>query len=221
MEKLGRFIPAPGASQGAAEFSSVQYIRDYVDVLNQLDLTIVESMVRRICTAWMRSRQVFCIGNGGSAATASHMAMDMCKLTVQPSAPRRLRAIALTDSVSSISAIANDFSYDHVFSEQLRTFAEPDDVLIALSASGSSPNVLRAAEFARARGVTVLGVTGATGLCLRELSDQALVVPSASVQHIEDAMIVVTHLMCLGLRHLIAGAPASVAFPGSTDVLIA
>lgn len=182
------------------EFNAARYVDDYVNVLKRLDLDVIDAMVDVIMQAWSSGRTVFAVGNGGSAATATHLAMDMAKLTVHPSACRRLRAMALTDSVSTISAIANDFSYEEVFAEQLRTFAEPDDVLIALSASGNSPNVLRAAEFSGELGMTTLSVTGAGGARLQDISQHALMVPSYSVQHIEDVMTVTTHLLCLGLR---------------------
>jgi D-sedoheptulose 7-phosphate isomerase len=112
--------------------------------------------------------------------------------------------LALNESVAAISAIANDFSYDEIFAEQLRSFMAPNDVLVAFSTSGSSPNVLRAVEYANRSAAVTVAVTGRQGAKLHRLAQHALVVNASSVQQIEDATMVVGHLLCLRTKELIA-----------------
>lgn len=144
-------------------------------------------------------RRVFIFGNGGSAATGSHMACDFGKNTVVDGRPR-LRVIALNDNMPTFSAYANDEGYDRVFAEPLRTLAEPGDVAIAISGSGNSPNVLRAVEVARELGLTAIGLTGFAGGKLAGLVDLCLVVPSHSMEQIEDVHMVVDHVLTIALR---------------------
>ncbi len=184
-------------------FSVSRYLDDYARVLGGLDETAVERMAHRLRDAWKANRTVFCCGNGGSAASASHFMMDLTKLS-SPANGRRIRALALTENVAALSAISNDIAYREIFVEQLRPFLAPDDVVIGLSTSGSSPNVIRAMEFANESGAVTLGVTGLQGSTLRALARHTLVVNSASVQQIEDATMVAGHLLCLRVRELIA-----------------
>jgi lipopolysaccharide transport system permease protein len=143
-------------------FDPESYVADYVEVLRSLDQAAVDCMAQTIFGAWRARRTVFCCGNGGSASSASHFVMDLAKLTAPRRGPR-LRTIALTDSLAAISAIANDIAYEEVFAEQLRSLLEPRDVVIGFSTSGSSPNVLRAIDYANAAGATTIGVTGRGG----------------------------------------------------------
>jgi len=179
------------------------YLSEYVDVLERLDETMIETMAHELLAAWRGNNTVFCCGNGGSAATACHVAADLSKLTA-PADGARLRVQALTESVAAISAIANDIAYEEIFAEQLRTFLQPGDVLIAFSTSGSSPNVISAVRYANSAAGITLGITGGRGVELKLLAQHALMVPSASVQQIEDASMVVGHLLCLWTRDLIA-----------------
>jgi D-sedoheptulose 7-phosphate isomerase len=144
-------------------------------------------------------RRVFIFGNGGSAATGSHIACDFGKNTVRPGRPR-LRVIALNDNVPTFSAYANDEGYDRVFAEPLTTLAEAGDVAIAISGSGNSANVLRAVDAGRSLGLTTIGLTGFAGGKLAGLVDICLVVPSDSMEQIEDAHIVIDHVLTVALR---------------------
>ena len=152
-------------------------------------------------------RAIFFFGNGGSASTASHFVVDIGKATVK-GAGRRFRCLALVDNVESVTAWANDTEYGRVFSEQLVGLAEPGDVAVGISGSGNSPNVLKAVEVARARGLTTVALTGMGGGRLAPLVDIAIVVPSNNMQHIEDVHLLICHLLTSYLRDEAPAAPA-------------
>jgi D-sedoheptulose 7-phosphate isomerase len=160
-------------------------------------------MAYLIVEAWKSNKTVFSCGNGGSASSASHFAMDLTKLSAPPSG-HRLRTMALTENVAAISAISNDVAYEEIFVEQMKPFLTPDDLVVGFSTSGSSPNVIRAVEFAKAAGAVTLAVTGRAGEQLQELAHYTLTVDSASVQQVEDATMVVAHLLCLRVKEMVA-----------------
>lgn len=178
------------------------YVDGYVAALRRLDLAAISRLAQLVFAAWRGRHTVFVCGNGGSAANAAHIATDLAKLTAPRRGPR-LRAVALGESLSGLSAVANDESYDQVFAEQLRTFLSPNDLVIGLSTSGSSPNVLRAVEYANTAGAVTIGVTGLGGGTLRSRVHHPIVVASRSVQHIEDATMVIGHVLCLLVRDLV------------------
>jgi D-sedoheptulose 7-phosphate isomerase len=150
-------------------------------------------------TARAEKSAVFICGNGGSWATASHMVCDFGKNTRQPDRNRMI-VIGLGDNVPSLTAYANDEGYDRIFAEPLLSLMEPGDVLIAISGSGNSPNVLRAVETARdLEGITI-GLTGFEGGKLGEMVDHALVVPSDSMEMIEDFHMIIDHILTICLR---------------------
>lgn len=184
-------------------FSVERYLNEYVRVMSHIEATTVERISQLLLNAWTSNRTIFCCGNGGSSANACHFAADLTKLTA-PARGRRLRAVALTESVAAMSAIANDISYDDVFVEQLRTFIAPNDVLVAFSTSGRSPNVLRAVEYANRVAAVTVAVTGQEGVALRGLAQHTVTVQSTSVQQVEDATMVIGHLLCLRTKELIA-----------------
>ena len=179
--------------------SSSTYVADLTQALRLLDLQAVERLAEAIHLAYLRNRMVFFLGNGGSASTASHLAADFSKLTTRPG-QARLRCMALVDSVAALTAAGNDFAYEDVFVEQLRTFLEPDDVVVGISTSGRSKNVLRAVEYANACGAFTFGITGAEGDALRDMAADAVTVASLSVQQIEDVTMVAGHIACLATR---------------------
>jgi D-sedoheptulose 7-phosphate isomerase len=137
---------------------------------------------------------VFVCGNGGSASTASHMAADLSK-NVTDSAHNRLRVMSLNDNMAHFSAIANDLDYSQVFVDQLRNLLTPRDALVAISASGNSPNVLNAARFAREQNIPVIALTGFSGGTLRELCTSSLHVDSDDYGLVEDLHLVFNHLL--------------------------
>ncbi len=181
----------------------MQSVRDYMatlsEVLRQLPEDDIAAAVERIRSAWAEGRAVFLLGNGGSAATASHLACDLAKGLVAPGRPR-MRVVALTDNVPLLTAYGNDIAYDRVFAEQLANFVQSSDVVLAISGSGNSPNVLAAVELASARGATTVGLTGFAGGKLKGLVERCVVVPSDNMQQIEDAHMVIAHALFVQLR---------------------
>jgi D-sedoheptulose 7-phosphate isomerase len=159
----------------------------------------INKIVAVLLKARKAGRTIFFFGNGGSASTASHFVVDIGKGTMHGDR-RRFRCLALVDNVESVTAWANDMEYSRVFSEQLVGLAQRGDVAVAISGSGNSPNVLRAVEAAHLLGLTTIGLTGMGGGRLKELADISIVVPSTSMQHIEDVHLLICHLLTAYLR---------------------
>lgn len=182
-------------------------LRDYWDevanVAAAIDLDCLEQAATMLLACQARGRVVFVVGNGGSAATASHFACDLSKGT-RRGGPPTFHVVSLTDNVPLLTAWANDSGYDRVFSEQLETLARPGDFLVAISASGNSPNVLAAIETARSRGMAVVGLTGRSGGRLTHLVDVAVNVPSDRIEIVEDAHLIVAHSLCVAARERLA-----------------
>ncbi len=175
-----------------------RYLDNLGDVLDRLPLREVEGVMEVLEEAHAAGRQIFIVGNGGSAATASHMMNDLNKGTLghKGDAPwPRFRVIALTDNVSLMTAWANDTDYNHVFSEPLKNLAQSGDVLVAISASGNSPNILAAVHVAKKKGLKVIGLAGFGGGKLANLSDAAVVVPSNEYGPVEDAHMILDHII--------------------------
>lgn len=170
-------------------------IRDYFaglsELIGRLPFREIEELVGLLQEARGRGACVFVFGNGGSAATASHFACDLGKGTVREGAPR-FRIVTLHD-LATFSAYANDLGYETVFAEPLKSLARPGDVAVGISASGNSPNVLRAVEAARKLGLHTVGITGYQGGKLRELVDLCIIVPSEDMQQIEDMHLAILH----------------------------
>jgi len=177
--------------------------KDYLlaaqDVLARVEHAIVDRMVDVIWRGYEEGRTLFLFGNGGSAALASHFACDIGKGTIAGKR-KRLKTVALTDNVALITAWANDKAYDMIFAEQLESLAEKGDVALAISGSGNSPNVIRGLEAARRIGAETLVLTGFEGGQAKPLADLCLVVPSDSMQLIEDAHLCATHAIFLAIR---------------------
>jgi D-sedoheptulose 7-phosphate isomerase len=177
-----------------------QYLGNLCTVLQSLSLDDLERVLQRLEAAFIERRTVFIVGNGGSAATASHMANDLM-LGVAKEGGQGFRVIALTDNVPVITAIANDHHYADIFSTQLRSLGQAGDVLIAISGSGNSPNVVEAVQVAREIGMTTIGFLGMGGGVLKTLMDAMVVVPSNDYGPIEDVHIVLDHLMTAYFKH--------------------
>lgn len=184
--------------------------RSYFDALSEvvkkLPLSDVERVVSLLHTAFENQRTVFLFGNGGSAALASHFACDLGKGTANGPG-KRFRVLALTDNVPMMTAWANDSHYDDIFAEQLVNFVSPNDVAFAISASGNSPNVIRALIAARRAGAMTIGLTGFAGGKLKPLCDACIVIPSDNMQVIEDLHLSVAHALFTCVKHRISPAP--------------
>ena len=173
------------------------YLSQLQHALAALDLQAVERARDLIADARERRGQVFLCGNGGSAATASHMANDLGKgASYGRQREKRFRVAALTDNIPWMTALANDVDYDAIFAEQLRNLGEPGDLLIAISGSGNSANVLNAVAVAGELGITTIGWTGFGGGMLKDRVDLAIVVDSHHMGRVEDVHTVLMHLMC-------------------------
>jgi D-sedoheptulose 7-phosphate isomerase len=176
-----------------------RYVQEIKDSLDRLPWEAIETAIAVLQEARLTDRQVFIMGNGGSAATASHFACDLGKGTVMPGLPR-FRVIALTDNMPLFSALANDYGYDRVFAEQLASLVRPGDVVIAISGSGNSANVLQAVDFARQVGATTVGMTGFDGGKLKDAVDVSILVPNGCMEQVEDLHLLLEHLICTELR---------------------
>jgi len=187
------------AIAAAPSLAAKDYLLAVQDVLAHLDHEVVDRMIDVIWRGYEEGRTLFVFGNGGSAALASHFACDIGKGTVAGRA-KRLKTIALTDNVALITAWANDKAYEEIFSEQLESLAEKGDIALAISGSGNSPNVIRGLEAGRRLGVQTLVLTGFAGGRAKTLADLCLIVPSDSMQHIEDAHLCATHAIFLAIR---------------------
>jgi D-sedoheptulose 7-phosphate isomerase len=164
-----------------------------------------ERLADRLFGAYEAGSRVFLIGNGGSASNASHFAQDLAKGSAPGlDAERRLRAVALTDNASFLTALANDVGYERVFEQQLRTLAERGDLLIAISGSGNSPNVLRAVEWAREAGLETLGVTGFDGGKLRALAHSGVHIECSDMGICETLHAALFHCAMNDLRERIS-----------------
>ena len=186
-----------------SEISS-RYLAELSATMAQLPLVEIDRLIELLEAARREGRQVFLLGNGGSAATASHFCCDLAKNTIAPGLPN-YRAISLTDNTPLMTAWANDTAYDNLFCGQLQCWLRPGDLVIGISGSGNSPNVLRAMEMARREGATTVGLIGFAGGKLKDLVDLAIVIPSRCMEQIEDLHLVIEHLVVTALRERARG----------------
>lgn len=171
-----------------------QYKAALTKAIDSIDLEKVNQAIEWFREARAAGRTIFVCGNGGSASTASHFVCDMVKGASYERATR-FRIMALTDSLPTITAYANDVGYDCVFAQQLENFARPGDLLLAISGSGNSPNVLRAAEYANAAGCRTIALTGRDGGKLGPLAQLNIQAPVPHMGRIEDAHMIVCHMI--------------------------
>jgi D-sedoheptulose 7-phosphate isomerase len=170
------------------------YKTDLLQAIEAIDLEKVNQAIETLGQARDQNRHVFVCGNGGSASTASHFACDMVK-GASYGRKSRFRIMALTDSLPTITAYSNDVSYDCVFAEQLKNFAQPGDVVIAISGSGNSPNVLRAIEYANSIGCRTIALTGRDGGKLAPLAEINIQAAIPHMGRIEDVHMIVSHMI--------------------------
>ncbi len=171
-----------------------EYLADLTKAIGGLDRNAIGTAVGWLKEARDTDRTIYVCGNGGSASIASQMVVDLVK-GASYGHSRRFKVIALTDSVATITAYANDVDYESVFVEPLRNFAREGDLLIAVSGSGNSPNVLRAVEYANAAGCRTIGLTQSSGGALKDLAQLTLGVPTGHMGRLEDCFFILTHVM--------------------------
>ncbi len=185
------------------------YSKSYIDylssVLNNISLTDIEKFVEVLLEARERESSIFFIGNGGSAATASHFANDLAIGTRAYEKP--FRAISLCDNQAVITAIANDDGYEKIFNQQLEVLLKKQDVVVAISASGNSPNLLKAIDTSKKLSAVTVGISAFNGGKMKEMVDVALHVPTEKGEYgpAEDAHMVLDHLVSSYLTRLVRG----------------
>jgi D-sedoheptulose 7-phosphate isomerase len=171
----------------------LKYFERLKATIDRISRAEVNHFLGLLLDALEENRTVFTMGNGGSAATASHYAADFNKGLSYGKA-RRFRFMCLSDNVPTLTAYANDFAYEEVFVEQLRNFLQPADLVIAISGSGNSRNILKAIEYANGRGAVTVGLTGYDGGELKRIAHHGVHIPIDDMQVTEDLHMVLDHL---------------------------
>ncbi len=189
-----------------SESFAADYFRKVKSLIDQLDLTKIERAIAILEAAWPRDQQVLIVGNGGSASTASHYACDLHKVTARPGR-NHLKVMSLCDNMALFSAVANDFGYEHVFVEQLKHVFKPGDVLIGISVSGNSQNVVKAFEYARAAEGKTIAIVGLSGGRLAALADCAVHIPYDEYGPVEDVQLMINHLIVDYFRQTVVAVP--------------
>ncbi|MBI4777798.1 D-sedoheptulose 7-phosphate isomerase [Candidatus Desantisbacteria bacterium] len=178
-------------------------ISESIEVKNNIPLKDVASAVEIIIDAYRQHKKVLICGNGGSAADAQHMAGELVgRFKMEREA---LGAIALTTDTSILTAIGNDYGFDDIFSRQIEALAEPGDVVIGISTSGNSPNVLKAIAMAKKKLAVTIGLTGGNGGKLKDQTDVCIVVPSSNTPRIQESHITIIHIICLLVEQALFG----------------
>lgn len=170
------------------------YLNRMCDLLRSLDSIEVESVAEVLYQAYERNAQVFIMGNGGSASSASHFACDLGKGTIK-NGKTRFRVISLNDNIALLTAYANDCGYENTFKEQLANLLNEDDIVIAISASGNSENVVRAVQYAKGKGAITIGFLGFNGGRLSNIVDYKVWVNDFDYGRVEDSHMILTHLI--------------------------
>lgn len=181
------------------------WIQNYISAqhaaLDSISQPGLEKLIHTLRKVWDEDRQVFIVGNGGSASNASHFATDLGKGS-SDKLGKRFRVLSLTDNVSWITALGNDYAYDEVFSRQLANYGRPGDLLLAVSVSGNSPNLVKAVEWANANGMETAALVGAKRGRLAELANQVLVVEDTHYGRVEDVQMHLLHMLCYAFMEL-------------------
>lgn len=171
-----------------------EYLNKEKAVIDSLNIEELNVAMNAIYNAWLGGNIIYTLGNGGSAATASHFVCDFNK-GISMNVDRQFNLQCLNDNTPIMMAIANDIGYDDVFYLQLKDRVRPGDLLIAISGSGNSRNVLKACEYAKEQGAKIIGLTGYNGGCLKEIADYSMHVPVDDMQITEDLHMIFDHMM--------------------------
>lgn len=184
---------------GTIHTNSSEYLKGLAELIAKIDPHPIDVLADLLFEAWRDRRRVFVFGNGGSASTASHMVCDLVK-TASVEGQHRLDATALGDNIPLVTALANDESYNDVFSYPLESYGKRGDVAIAISCSGNSPNLLSACDWAHSHGLSVAALTGFSGGRVKALADIHINIPSDNYGLIEDLHLSVCHMIAQGLK---------------------
>jgi D-sedoheptulose 7-phosphate isomerase len=171
------------------------YLAAQKEALDSIPVDAVDALVQRFQEALREDRQVFVFGNGGSAANASHFATDLGK-GASDRLSRRFRVLSLNDNVSWMTALGNDYAYEDVFVRQLMNYARPGDLVLALSVSGNSPNLVKALDWSRKNGLHTIALVGAKRGRMAELASQVIVINDTHYGRVEDAQMGICHILC-------------------------
>ena len=187
-----------------------KYLQAVQATINNLDPEVIASFATHLENAYNSNQSIYVIGNGGSAANASHFAQDLAKgIFFEKPVAKTMKAISLTDNIAHITAIANDTGYQNIFSAQLNTYAEDSDVLICISGSGNSQNITEAVKAAKQKNMFVIGVTGFDGGQLKSMANFSVHVPLHEMCTVESIHSIIFHLIVLELRERLAGQKVS------------
>ena len=180
------------------------YSDNLYNIVKSLDILQIETLIDILFDAYKTGKMVFVMGNGGSAANASHFAQDLAKGTrFDLEQEKRIRALSLTDNLPFVTALGNDDGYHTIFEQQLRTYAKPGDILIAISGSGNSPNIIHAIEWANKNGLATVGVTGFGGGKLRTINKYSVHVPLNDMCTSESIHSIIFHYVIIQLQKMI------------------
>lgn len=171
-----------------------EYKTDLIEQIQAINPENFSACIELFLEAYRKDAQIFIAGNGGSAATANHFVCDFGKNAVQGD-KRRFRILSVCDNIEKITALGNDIAFEQIFRQQLINLMNPGDLLIVLSASGSSPDLVRACEYARERGGRILALSGFGGGRIADFADAAIVTPIRSYERIEDLHLIVLHMI--------------------------
>ena len=183
-----------------------QYLENLKLAIDAMSLDDIQKVAEVLFTAYKNGKRVFIFGNGGSASTASHMAADFGKGTlknVYDPNEKRFQTVSLTDNVAMMTAFANDLSYDEMFVQQLKNYIQKGDVVIGISGSGNTPNVIKAILYAKEVGVTTIGLLGfTTGGNTKNLVDYDITIKSNNYGVVEDLHMTLDHLLTTCLSYM-------------------
>jgi len=185
-----------------AQASIDTYFSDLQEMVRAISQAHLQEILVLLEETYRQGRRIFIMGNGGSAATASHFALDLAKNTIMPGAPR-VKAISLTDHVPLITAWSNDTAYEYIFAEQLANMIEPGDLVIGISASGNSLNVINALKVAKKSRAATIGLLGAKGGQIKQMVDAYVLAPGQNIEQEEDAHLILAHIITRHMREVV------------------
>ena len=190
------------------------YFTELEQMLRDISQAHLQDILSLLEETYRNGHRIFIMGNGGSAATASHFALDLAKNTIMQGAPR-LKAISLTDHVPLITAWSNDTAYEHIFEEQLANMIEPGDLVIGISTSGNSPNVINALKLAKKSCAATVGLLGAEGGLIKNIVDSYVLAPGQNIEQEEDAHMILTHIITRHMREVVRSYAHKLALAGT------